>query len=369
MKKLFLLFWINAFSSVLFSQEKPISYGIKSIDGYVHLYFDDQYYLVDKNCEFKSYTRIVKYDKSKGGLNGFFTDYYNNDVSALTGTYLEGKKDGEFKGFYPSGQLRSVQYYQNDVPNGKWQYFYSNGSPWLTIDFKNQIPYVLAFWNVKGKKRIKEGNGNFSLTTETTEYSEYGFTGIIFKGKIKNGRPNGFWVSLLDYGGKNEEFVGTEYYVKNKFIVSNYTYPKNIKPNQSIISVIPTSTAEKSSNLIVKNCSIDDNKGFNQYLQDHLNSSLPQIWNSLNPLSEEKFDVLVRVNKNGLRTKITVPNTLPQEFGGMLDKALQAVPYWIPSFVGNETIDDTLLITLKKSVNEKGEICFGYPIITRKNGK
>ena len=368
MNKLFLLIWISVLANATIAQEKANKFVMQSIDGYVHLYFDDQYYLVDQNCEYKTYTRVTKYDQNRGGFNGFFTDYYNNNIPALTGTYLEGKKDGEFKGYYPSGQLRSIQLYLNDVPNGKSQYFYSNGSPWITIEFKNQIPHVIEFWNVKGKKRIKEGNGNFTLTNETTEYSEYGFTGIVYKGNIKNGRPNGLWLALLDYG-ETEELVGTEIYNKNKFTESNYSYPQNVKPTQSRINILPVSLADKSVDLMFKSCSIDENKGFNQYLPNHLNSSLPQIWRSLNPPLEETFDVLILVNKKGERTKTTLPASLPKEFGVLLDKALQAVPYWIPSFVGNETIEDTLLITITKFTDEKGETSFGYPTIKRKTGK
>lgn len=369
MKKLFLLFSICVVAYVAIAQEKANNYVMKSIDGYVHLYFDDQYYLVDQNCEFKTYTRVIRYDRSKGGFNGFFTDYYNNDIPALTGTYVEGKKDGEFKGFYPSGKLRSIQSYHNDVPNNKWQYFYSNGSPWITIEFKNQIPYVQEFWNTKGKQKVKDGKGSFKLMQEAYEYSEYGYSGFVFKGSIRNGRPNGIWTTLLDYGGKTEELTGTEFYIKNQLIESNYTYPRNVKSNQSLIGVLPISLADRSANLISKGCSIDENKGFNQYLQNYLNNTLPQVWMLLTPPLEETFDIQVQVNKKGTRTKITLPNTLPQEFGGILDKALQGVPYWIPSFVDNETIDDTLVITITKSVNEKGETSFGYPIINRKNGK
>ena len=250
MNKLFLLIWISVLANAAIAQEKANNYTMQSINGYVRLYFDDQYYLVDQSCEYKTYTRVVKYDQIKGGFNGFFTDYYNNNIPALTGTYLSGKKEGEFKGYYPSGKLRSIQLYLNDVPNGKWQYFYSNGSPWINVEFKNQIPYVQEFWNVKGKKRIKEGNGNFSLTNEPAEYSEHGFTGLVYKGNIKNGRPNGLWVALLDYG-KTVELVGTEIYNKNNFIESNYSYPQNVKPTQSIISILPASSAEKSSNLTI----------------------------------------------------------------------------------------------------------------------
>lgn len=368
MNKLFLIIWISFFANATIAQEKANNYVMQSIDGYVHLYFDDQYYLVDQNCEYKTYTRVTKYDQNKGGFNGFFTDYYNNNIPALTGTYLAGKKDGEFKEYYPNGQLRSNQLYFNDVPNGKSHYFYSNGSPWITVEFKNQIPYLIEFWNVKGKKRIKEGNGNFSLTHETSEYSEYGFTGLVNKGNIKNGRPNGLWVALLDYG-KTVELVGTEIYNKNNFIASNYTYPQNVKPTQSRINILPVSLADKSVGLIFKSCSIDENKGFNQYLQNHLNISLPQIWMTLNPPLEDTFEVLILVNKKGVRTKTTLPTSLPKEFGVLLDKALQAIPYWIPSFVGNETIDDTLLITITKFTDEKGETSFGYPTIKRKTGK
>ena len=369
MKKLFLLLSICVLTKIAIAQEKGNNYVLKSIDDYVHLYFDDQYYLVDQNCEFRTYTRVIKYDKSKGGFNGFFTDYYNNDITALTGTYVEGKKDGEFKGFYPSGQLRSIQYYHNDVPNNKWQYFYSNGSPWMTIEFKKQIPYIQEFWNLKGKKRVKDGKGSFNLTIEATEYSEYGFTGVTSRGKIKNGRPNGIWANLLAYGSKTEELVGNELFFKDKFIESNYSYPENVKPTQSRIIILPTSVADLSASLIFKSCTIDANKGFNQYLQNYLNTSLPNIWALLTPPIEETFEVFVGVNKNGRRTTIILSNTLPQKFGEYLDRALQLVPYWIPSFVNGTTIDDTLVITLTKSIDDKGEISFGYPIIKRKSGK
>jgi hypothetical protein len=255
------------------------------------------------------------------------------------------------------------------VPSGKWQYFYSNGSPWITIEFKNQIPYVVGFWNAKGKAKVKEGKGLFYLNNEATEYSEYGFSGIIFKGNLKNGRPNGIWTTLLDYGGKIEEFIGTEFYIKNKFFNSFYTFPEDVKPNQSIISILPSSIADKSASLITKSCTIDDNKGFSRYLQNHLNGLLPQVWMLLNPPLDPVFDVSIQVNKKGLSTKIDLPTSLPQQFGEALQKALQEVPYWIPSFVNNKTIDDALIITITKSVDEKGLMSFGYPIINRKNGK
>jgi len=369
MKKFLLLFSILVLANVLIAQEKGNNYVMKSINGYVHLYFDDQYYLVDQNCEFKTYTRVVKYDQRLGGLNSFFTDYYNNNIPALTGTYLEGKRNGEFKGFYPNGQPRSIQSYDNDVPNGKWQYFYSNGSPWITIEFRNQIPYVIEFWNPKGRIKVKEGKGKFYLYNEATAYSEYGFSGIIFKGHLKNGRPNGLWTASLDYGGKKEEFIGTELYVKNNFFNSFYTFPENVKPNQSIINILPASVADKSANLIAKSCTIDDNKGFSFYLQNHLNSSLPKVWKSLNPPLDDVFDIFIQVNKKGESTKIDLPNTLPKQFAEALQKALKEVPYWIPSFVNSQTIDDTLVITITKSVDEKSETSFGYPIIKRKSGK
>lgn len=369
MKKLFLLFWINVIANVLFAQEKANNYVLKSIDGYVHLYYDDQYYLVDHNCEFRTYTRVIKYDQSIGGFNGFFTDYYNNNIPALTGTYTEGKRDGEFKGYYPSGQLRSVKFYQNDVPTGNWKYFYSNGSPWITVEFKNQIPYVQEFWNVKGKQRIKEGNGTHNLIIETTDYSEYGYTGMAFKGNIKNGRPNGLWTAFLDYGGNTQELIGTEFFIKNNFITSNYTFPEGIKPNQSFIIILPTAVDERSASLISKSCTIDDNKGFTQYLQNHLNSSLPKFWMLETLPIDDFFDVMIRVNKKGESSKIIIPNTLPQKFVEALENSLKTIPYWIPSFINNKTIDDTFIITITKFFNEKGEPSFGYPTINRKNGK
>ncbi|MEO5911313.1 MAG: hypothetical protein ABIP95_10520 [Pelobium sp.] len=341
----------------------------KSIDGYIHLYYDVQYCLVDESCEFKTYTRVTKYDKAKGGFNGFFTDYYNNNQPALTGTYLEGKKNGEFKFTYPNGKVKSSIFYNNNIPEGKWRYFYLSGNPWLEIEFKNQIPYLISFWDEKGMKRIENGKGKLKLSQPVLDFNEFGFINTIVKGSLKNGRPDGIWQNLLGYPKAEDEVIGNELYNDGEFVQSQYTYPPNIKTNQSLISMVPFFYPLNAETMIYKGCTVDENQNYNIYLQNYLNTNLPLIWTLKNAPDIDKFTVKVEVRANGQSAAITFPDEFPILFANSLKIALSNIPYWIPSFKDGKTIDDVLEITLYKINLENDVISFGYPIIKRNNGR
>lgn len=340
----------------------------KSIDGYIHLYYDEQYCLVDENCEFKTYTRVTKYDKDKGGFNGFFTDYNNNNQPALTGTYLEGKKNGEFKFNYPNGKVKSRIFFSNNMPEGKWSYFYLSGNPWLEIEFKNQVPHLISFWDEKGKQRIKNGKGKLKLTQPILDYNEFGFINTIIKGSVRKGRPVGFWQNSVGYPKADDELIGTELYSNGEFVQSQYTYPPNIRTNQSLISIVPFCYPLNAETMIYKGCTVDENQNYNTYLQNYLNAKLSFIWTLEDAPAITEFTVKVEVKKTGQSAEIIIPEEFPPTFTKVLKTALSNIPYWIPSFKNGKTIDDVLEITLSKINLEEDAVSFGYPIIKRKNG-
>jgi len=51
-------------------------------------------------------------------LDGLFIDYYENGNIFSEYFYVQGKKNGEFKEFYPNGALKLRGYYYNDVLSG-----------------------------------------------------------------------------------------------------------------------------------------------------------------------------------------------------------------------------------------------------------
>jgi hypothetical protein len=359
------IFFVSFLNTGIAQENNAGSYLKQSIDGYIHLYFDEQYFLVDEKCSFKTYTRVIKYNKEQGGFNSFFIDYHNNNTQALTGKYVNGKKEGVFKQFYPNGKPKSLSYFNNNLPVGDWQYFYPSGNIWMSVKYENLIPYIMEYWNEKGIQKVKSGKGKYEFTQQTFDFNEYGYTGTIAKGRLKAGRPIGVWTNYLEYSKAENELIGNEYFSKKGFEKSYYIFPKNISDKTSLIQILPTLAFNNTATLKYKNCTIDDQKQFNSYLQNHLNASLSLIWKLDSIPIANSFVAIVDVNKDGKSTMVQISKEVPQKFSEALIFILKSVNYWIPSFSEGKTIDDTLEITFFKDLDENGEAIFAYPIIKR----
>jgi antitoxin component YwqK of YwqJK toxin-antitoxin module len=370
MKKLFLFIFI--FNLVLTVKAQSVldseKYVNKSIDGYIHLYYDQQYFLVDENCEYKTYTRVVKFDKSNGGFNGFFTDYFNDGTVCLMGNYISGKKDGNFKGFYPSGKPKFNISFKDDKQIGISEYYYPSGNLSHQIEFKNNKAFLKQYFNNYGQAQIKLGKGEYSFTENATGFNEYGFTAITYDGKVKNGLPQGNWRTVLEYNNNNREFIGAEMYSDGQFQTSNYYFPDRLPSSTSLIKFYPSFKADNATLFTYKNCTIDDNQGFNFYLQNQLNKAL-SLYVLTEKISSQTYIVTVAVNERGNSTKITFPEDIPSSLKNFTKKTLENINYWIPSFKNRETISDTLKIKIELTIDEKDEPFFAYPSISREKGR
>src|SRR5690606_39698877 len=101
--------------------------------GLVRFYFDDYYYLVDKDCAFKSIERVSQCLVDKNVFHGDFRDFDRNGTVVLSGHHDEGIKQGLFKAFHSSGTLKWEVMYENGSPTGDWKYYYPDGKPMLKI--------------------------------------------------------------------------------------------------------------------------------------------------------------------------------------------------------------------------------------------
>ncbi len=368
MKKtiLYLLFGIFL-SSFVFAQSDGVAKYLKpSIDGYIHLYFDQQYFLVDQDCPFKSYTRVIKYNQENGGYNSFFTDYDTQNQPSLTGTYKNGQKEGLFKQFYPTGIVKMEGAFENNLPVGIWNYYYPSGNIWIKIKMMKTEVFMVDYWDDRGNQKVQDGNGNFKLITETFDYNEFGYTGLLCQGKIKNGKPVGVWSNSLVYPKGAPELIGNELFVDTGFVGSNYYFPENTPENISLIKVIPNSQFINADILQNKNCTVDDIKGFNIYLQNYLNKNLPMIWTF--GQTPDTFKCVVKVNEKGQSTDVILGDDILEKFSKSLKFSLERVPFWIPSYKGGNTIEDEFEIIFTKIIDDTDHISFGYPAIKRKNG-
>lgn len=91
--------------------------------------------------------RAGKLVLSEGDIpDGIVTESYENGNVKSIISYLSGKRNGPFWGFYESGQLKGAGAYRNDIPDGTCKLYYESGNlmaEWEMIDGKevNRIDY------------------------------------------------------------------------------------------------------------------------------------------------------------------------------------------------------------------------------------
>jgi len=78
--------------------------------------------------------------------------FHDNGVLNLEGPIVNGKREGHFKGYYPSGNLMSVGDFKNGLREGRGVVYFEDGS--INIDgfYKEGKPYgVWKFYNEAGE--------------------------------------------------------------------------------------------------------------------------------------------------------------------------------------------------------------------------
>lgn len=82
---------------------------------------------------------------AKEGERVKVTIYHDNGVIAQTGTYLNGKLDGEWIMFDAKGEKQAMGQYANGIRQGKWFFWQQEGLK--EVDYlNNQIAQVVK-WN------------------------------------------------------------------------------------------------------------------------------------------------------------------------------------------------------------------------------
>lgn len=70
-------------------------------------------------------------------------------------SYILGKKYGDHKVYYPTGQVAEVKHFENDLENGPWIQYYENGNKKMEATYVNSILEGKAyFYYLDGTKRI-----------------------------------------------------------------------------------------------------------------------------------------------------------------------------------------------------------------------
>jgi antitoxin component YwqK of YwqJK toxin-antitoxin module len=81
--------------------------------------------------------KIVEYDVVNGMKNGEFRLSSYEGILSVYGSIEDNRNIGEWKYFYPNGQLESIGNFTFDNPHGKWVWYYYNGNIKETGTFLN----------------------------------------------------------------------------------------------------------------------------------------------------------------------------------------------------------------------------------------
>ncbi|WP_293935338.1 toxin-antitoxin system YwqK family antitoxin [Sphingobacterium sp. UBA6645] len=347
------------------TETKPV-YFERSNDSLIRFYYDMNYYLVDKNCEFKNIERVAAFDARTSKFVGKFVDYYPNGHRMLEGSYQDGSKEGVFTAYHPNMQIKWRATFVNNTPQGNWEYYYPDGKPLMTVNYSSAGSKMVHYYDQRGVQRVKDGDGNYNFRVPYPGYNPYGFPFIRFKGKFKAGIPNGLW-SVFYENEKNSELAAVEEYHNNRLVRAEdyYTGERYAVQRFPIIPIVQFTRAEA---IVSKQCNYDDFSGFLIYLIDYFNNSFANIQFSAS--EELNFSYEVDLTHDGVKKKSLVienPFLSNTEMAKAFEEVVSSLAYYPASFKDGEYIADKLTINGKIAIAEDKTLGFHSLTIDREN--
>ncbi|WKK58496.1 toxin-antitoxin system YwqK family antitoxin [Sphingobacterium sp. BN32] len=348
------------------AQEAKSVYFERTADSLIRFYYDMNYYLVDKNCEFKAIERVADFDVRTSKFVGKLVDYYPNGHRMLEGSYVDGRKEGLFTAYHPNMQIKWRATFVNNVPQGDWEYFYPDGKPLMTVNYSSTGSKMVHYYDQRGVQRVKDGDGSYNFRVPYPGYNPYGFPFIRFKGKFKAGLPNGLW-SIFYENDKRSELAAVENYQNNRLVRAEDYFTGEVYKTQRF-PIIPMVDFTRAEAIISKQCNYDDFSGFLIYLIDYFNNSFSNI--QFPALNELSFSYEVDLSKDGVKRKIKIidnPFASNEELANAFEQVVSSMEYYPASFKQGEYIADKLVVNGKIMIDENKTLGFHSITIEREN--
>ena len=185
-----------------------------------------------------------------GEMNGEFKEYHENKNIRLSGSYKNSLQDGEWKSYLEDGTLETIVNYKDGELNGLKEDFYKNGNVWTRQEFKNN--------DIDGVYEVYYENGNPQL-----------------KAKIKNGQT-------VEEQRFNHD--GTPYNEKEKIIingtVSDNSDENTISEDDGEITIREVSEDE----IIISENSDENMENFSKELEKGMETLGKEIGNPLSSM-------------------------------------------------------------------------------------
>ncbi|WP_379026221.1 toxin-antitoxin system YwqK family antitoxin [Parapedobacter deserti] len=324
---------------------KPVYYE-SATNGLTRFYYDDYYFLADKNCQFKAIERVGRYDFQLQTFVGEFTDFNRHGRAILTGSYRNGDRHGDYKAYHPNGQLKWEVSYDRGAPAGLWKYYYPDGKPLLDVAYRDGGVFILNFWDQRGRQRVIDGNGRYEFAVESEGYNEFGYIRYIRKGRVADGRPHGTWAIEYVFADGKSEGAGYEYY-RNGIFENGYELFKDERFSDGPrYRILPGDFFTRAEEMIGKACTIDEYSGFTGYLRKHLEEWFEGAVDTM--LDPIKLEFTVVVKQNGEPGRVEMINTFShRRYRDLLQEALSRVDFWFPSYADGAYIEDKLTVAVE----------------------
>jgi len=132
-----------------------------------------------------------EYDESGKVIRGYV---FANGVLKFEGiTDEDGKRQGLWREFYPTGELKSEGYYINSEQDGVWKFFFQNQDLELEGHYKDGKKEGVWYWYYPDGEVLQEENWHQgTLDGDFIEYDESG--NVVVKGAYLEGTEEGEWI-------------------------------------------------------------------------------------------------------------------------------------------------------------------------------
>lgn len=260
-----------------------------------------------------------------------FIGYTNKNEKLESGTTKNDVFDGLYKYFYSNGNINFEGEYKNGKPIGVWYEFYSNGNKKTHYKIigeseNDYLKSIISAWDSLGSPLVIEGKGRI------TEMSN----GL----QIEQNFVNGLLVGDMKFYDSSKKLVYTDTYKEGKFIKG---YNHILKTEYDNIYSYPT----------YKGGQKNFEKYINNFLKDASNEK-DLIGRKKNMLPNFKeFEIGLTISKNGellsanlLNAKYNIVSAL------LLDAIKQTTNNWNPAILRGEKIEQFFICTY----SNKGDI-------------
>jgi len=329
----------------------------------VRFYYDKNYFLVDKNCEFHSIERIAEFNAKTSFFIGEFKDYSLDGKLLLEGNYRQGIKEGVFKAYHPNGQLKWQMTYQQGVPVGELNFFYPDGNLLMTVLHQGETVKLMTLMDDRGRRLVMDGNGKYNFKVPYAGYNPYGFPFVRLRGNIRDGFAVGKWQVLFE-DDKGTVEAGEEYYAPNGAFREGYDYYTQEVYDAARYPLWPIEPFMRGEHFVSKDCTFDDFTGYTMYLGKAISDYFEGA--EIPDLSKYEITYTVEVDKRGIPKKAKVATKFNPDFDRIFASALGEIGNYIPSFVNGEYVDDELTVNLIAQKAGDGSLLFHSVKINRK---